>query len=97
MTMSTLIPSFTCCTSAVVLLNSSMYRVLMHCLCFDSALFASSSLANSTKASPVARPSAWWTNSNPFSPSSTSHGLSPLRKNISCKRRRNRTVPTGTC
>ena len=76
----------TCCTSAVVLLKSSMYREPMHSLCLLRALLASSSLGKRTKASPVARPSAWWTNRMPSSPSSTSTLLSPERKNSSCKR-----------
>ncbi len=76
----------TCCTSAVVLLKSSMYREPMHSLCLLRALLASSSLGKRTKASPVARPSAWCTNSMPSSPSSTSTEFSPDRKNSSCKK-----------
>ena len=75
----------TCCTSAVVLLNSSMYLVPMTWRCFDRAFTASSSLRNKTKASPVARPSAWWTKSTPSSPSNTLHEASPSSKNVSCK------------
>ena len=76
----------TCCTSAVVLLKSSMYLEPMHSLCLVRALLASSSVEKRTKASPVALPSAWCTNSMPSSPSKTSTELSPARKNSSCKR-----------
>lgn len=71
----------TCWTSAVVLLNSSMYLVPMHNLCFDRALAASSSDEKRTKASPVALPSAWWTNKTPSSPSKTSTGSGCCLKN----------------
>ena len=47
----------TCCTSAVVLRNSSMYRVPMISLCLSSACAASCSVLSMTKASPVLRPS----------------------------------------
>ena len=56
----------------------------MHWRCLLSALLALSSLANSTKASPVARPSAWCTNRIPSSPSSTSTDVRPCSKNSSC-------------
>ncbi len=81
-----MISTGTCCTSAVVLLKSSMYLEPMHSLCLLRALLASSSLGKRTKASPVARPSAWCTNRMPSSPSRTSTEFSPDRKNSSCKR-----------
>lgn len=70
----------TCCTSAVVDLNSSIYLLPMSSRCFAKAFGASSSLANNTKASPVARPSALLTKRTPSAPSSTVHGLIPAEK-----------------
>lgn len=74
---------FTCWTSAVVDLNSSMYREPIMSLCLDKALSPSVSSLNRTKASPVALPSGFLTKRTPSSSSSTSHGSSPpLKKSI---------------
>lgn len=69
---------FTCCTSAAVLRNSSIYRFPRICLCFFRAFWAYSSQEKSTKASPVGRPSGYLTKSRPSAPSVT--GLSGPRK-----------------
>lgn len=71
----------TCCTSAVVDRNNSMYRCPIDSLCLDSACGASVSLGNSTKASPVALPSGFFTKSTPSTPSRTLQGFSPFEKN----------------
>lgn len=63
----------TCCTSAAVLLNSSMYRLPRISLCFFSAFSAYSSQENKTNASPVGLPSGKRTNSIPSVPSVTGH------------------------
>ncbi len=47
----------TCCTSAVVLRKSSIYRVPIISLCLSNACAASFSVLSITKASPVLRPS----------------------------------------
>ena len=73
--------SHTCWTSAVVDRKSSMYLDPMFSLCFRSAFSASSSSANNTKASPVARPSGFLTNKIPSSPSTNEHVCSPREKN----------------
>lgn len=73
----------TCWTSAAVLRNSSMYLLPRICLCFFREFWAYSSQANSTKASPVGRPSGYLTNSKPSVPSVT--GLSgPRKPSTSC-------------
>lgn len=53
----------------------------MRFLCLLRATLASSSVANSTNASPVALPSTWWTNIIPSLPCKTSTDLSPVAKN----------------
>lgn len=63
----------TCCTSAAVLLKSSMYRLPSMPLCLRSAACASSSQAKRAKASPVGRPSGWRTKSSPSAPPVTGH------------------------
>ena len=73
--------SHTCWTSAVVDRKSSMYLDPMFSLCFRSAFSASSSSANNTKASPVARPSGFLTNKIPSSPSTNEQVCSPREKN----------------
>lgn len=77
----------TCCTSAVVLRNNSIYLVPINSLCLLKAFAESSSRANSTKASPVARPSGFLTNNTPSSPSITVQAFSKnsiYNKNIYC-------------
>lgn len=76
--MSMRLKEFTCCTSAAVLRNSSIYRFPRICLCFFRAFWAYSSQEKSTKASPVGRPSGYLTKSRPSAPSVT--GLSGPRK-----------------
>ncbi len=68
----------TCWTSAAVLRNSSMYLLPRICLCFFRAFWAYSSQAKRTNASPVGRPSGYFTNRSPSVPSVT--GLSEPRK-----------------
>lgn len=73
----------TCCTSAAVLRNSSMYLFPRICLCFFREFWAYSSQEKSTKASPVGRPSGYLTKRRPSAPSVT--GLSgPRNASTSC-------------
>lgn len=65
--------ALTCCTSAAVLLNSSMYLLPRMSLCFFSAFWACSSQENRTNASPVGLLSGKRTNRMPSLPSVTGH------------------------
>lgn len=76
----------TCWTSAVVDLNNSIYLCPIDSLCRDRAFEESDSLANSTKASPVERPSGFLTNKMPSTPSKTLHGSLPVAKKSNYKR-----------
>ena len=72
--------ALTCWTSAVVERNSSMYLEPIFSLCFCRAFSASFSWAKRTKASPVARPSGFFTKRTPSSPSTKLQAVCPLAK-----------------
>jgi len=79
--------NITCCTSAVVDRNNSIYRVPMVCLCLASARASSPLCVRRTNASPVALPSILFTNKMSVSAfSSPTMGWSPLLKNSICTR-----------